>query len=87
MNITRKVELLDRVFDKMQRPKRNSPYRVVHEEMAKIMRATLLALVMPRFCASKSSPFFQSISTVAAILRASVRRAMVGLMPFASEAW
>src|SRR5262249_60314620 len=38
------------------------------------------------FSASKSSPFFQSVSVMAAILRASLRRAMVGLMPLASEA-
>jgi hypothetical protein len=39
------------------------------------------------FSASKSSPFFQSISAMAAILRVSVRRAIVGFMPFVSEAW
>jgi len=38
------------------------------------------------FSASKSSPFFQSVSVMAAILRASVSRAMVGLMPLANEA-
>src|SRR5215469_14361584 len=38
------------------------------------------------FSASKSSPFFQSVSVMAAILRASVSRAMVGLMPLAIEA-
>ena len=38
------------------------------------------------FSASKSSPFFQSVSVMAAILRASVRRAMVGSMPLATEA-
>jgi hypothetical protein len=38
------------------------------------------------FCASKSSPFFQSVSVMAAILRASVSRAMVGLMPLSKEA-
>jgi hypothetical protein len=36
---------------------------------------------------SKSSPFFHSVSVMAAILRASVRRTMVGLMPLASERW
>jgi hypothetical protein len=39
------------------------------------------------FSASKLSPFFHRVSVMAAILRASVRRAMVGLMPLASEAW
>ncbi len=38
------------------------------------------------FSASKSSPFFQSVSVMAAILRASVSRAMVGLMPLSREA-
>ena len=38
------------------------------------------------FSASKSSPFFQSVSVMAAILHASVRRAMVGLKPLAIEA-
>ena len=39
------------------------------------------------FCASKLSPFFHRVSVMAAILRASERRAMVGLMPLASAAW
>jgi len=39
------------------------------------------------FSASKFSPFFHRVSVMAAILRASVRRAMVGLMPLASAAW
>src|SRR6266576_3710037 len=39
------------------------------------------------FSASKFSPFFHSVSVIAAILRASVRRAIVGLMPLASAAW
>src|ERR1039458_2919761 len=38
------------------------------------------------FSASKFSPFFQRVSVMAAILRASVRRAIVGFMPLASEA-
>jgi len=33
------------------------------------------------------APFFQSISVMAAILRARVRRTMVGLMPLVSERW
>jgi hypothetical protein len=37
--------------------------------------------------ASKCSPFFHSVSVIAAILRASVRRAIVGLMPLASDRW
>jgi hypothetical protein len=36
--------------------------------------------------ASKFSPFFQRVSVMAAILRAIVRRAMVGFIPLASEA-
>ncbi len=39
------------------------------------------------FSASKLSPFFHRVSVIAAILRANVRRAIVGLMPFASNAW
>src|SRR5881409_2524838 len=39
------------------------------------------------FSASKFSPFFHRVSVMAAILRASVRRAMVGLMPLASDRW
>src|SRR5258707_14948931 len=38
------------------------------------------------FSASKFSPFFHRVSVIAAILRASVRRAMVGLMPLTSAA-
>ena len=37
------------------------------------------------FSASKLSPFFQSVSVIAAIFRASVRRAMAGFMPLASN--
>src|SRR2546425_12528086 len=37
------------------------------------------------FSASKFSPFFHRVSVMAAILRARVRRTIVGLMPFASE--
>ena len=37
------------------------------------------------FSASKLSPFFQSVSVIAAIFRASVRRAMAGFMPLASS--
>src|SRR6478752_897525 len=39
------------------------------------------------FLASKFSPFFHRVSVIAAILRASVRRAMVGFIPLASAAW
>ena len=35
---------------------------------------------------SKRSPFFQMVKTIAAILRATVRRAIVGLIPVASKA-
>src|SRR6266581_3414724 len=38
------------------------------------------------FSASKLSPFFHRVSVMAAILRASVRRAIVGFRPFASNA-
>jgi len=37
--------------------------------------------------ASKRSSFFQSVKVMAAILRASVRRAISGFMPLASKAW
>src|SRR5437879_9437373 len=39
------------------------------------------------FVASKFSPFFHRVSVMAAILRARVRRTIVGLMPFASDLW
>ena len=39
------------------------------------------------FSGSKSSPFFHRVSVMAAILRASVSRTMVGLMPLASDRW
>ena len=39
------------------------------------------------FSMSKFSPFFHSVRVMAAILCASVRRTMVGLMPLASERW
>jgi hypothetical protein len=37
------------------------------------------------FSASKFSPFFHRVNLMAAILRANVRRAMVGWMPLASD--
>ncbi len=39
------------------------------------------------FSTSKFSPFFHSVRVMAAILRASVRRTMVGLIPLATERW
>jgi hypothetical protein len=36
--------------------------------------------------ASKHTPFFQIVKVIAAILRAKVRRAIAGLLPFASSA-
>jgi len=39
-----------------------------------------------RYWASKLTPFFHTISTIVAILRASVRRAISGRMPLASSA-
>jgi len=36
--------------------------------------------------ASKHTPFFQTIKVIAAILRANVRRAIVGFIPFLSNA-
>jgi hypothetical protein len=39
------------------------------------------------FSASKFSPFFHRVSVIAAILRANVRRTIVGLMPLASDLW
>ena len=39
------------------------------------------------FSGSKPSPFFHRVRVMAAILRASVRRAIVGFMPLASKTW
>jgi hypothetical protein len=39
------------------------------------------------FSASKFSPFFHRVNVMAASLRASVSRTMVGLMPLASDRW
>src|ERR1700724_1068397 len=39
------------------------------------------------FSTSKFSPFFHKVSVMAAILRANVRRTMVGLMPLANDLW
>ena len=38
-----------------------------------------------RYRASKHTPFFQTSNVIAAILRASVRRAISGLIPLASK--
>jgi hypothetical protein len=40
-----------------------------------------------RCWASKRAPFFQRIKVIAAILRASVRRAIEGRIPLASNSW
>ena len=37
--------------------------------------------------ASKLAPFFQTVSVIAAIFRAKVRRAIVGRIPLASKVW
>src|SRR3979411_1476718 len=39
------------------------------------------------FSGSKFSPFFHRVSVMAAILRASVRRTIVGLIPLANDLW
>ena len=39
-----------------------------------------------KYLASKRTPFFQTVKVIAAILRASVRRAISGLMPLATSA-
>jgi hypothetical protein len=39
-----------------------------------------------KYSASKRTPFFQTIRVMAAILRARVRRAIVGFMPLATKA-
>src|SRR6266566_8067949 len=39
------------------------------------------------FSTSKLAPFFHRVSVMAAILRANVRRAMVGFIPFARAVW
>ena len=39
-----------------------------------------------KFCGSKRTPFFHIVKVMAAILRARVRRAMVGRIPFSTRA-
>ena len=39
-----------------------------------------------RYWASNATPFFQTVNVIAAIFRARVRRAISGLIPFASKA-
>src|ERR1700674_1061621 len=39
-----------------------------------------------KYWASKRTPFFQTVKVIAAILRASVRRAISGLIPLATSA-
>src|ERR1700681_252257 len=39
-----------------------------------------------KYLASKRTPFFQTVKVIAAILRASVRRAISGLIPLATSA-
>ena len=56
-------------------------------EMERLFTRDAQAACNFSFSASKFSPFFHSVSVMAAILRASVSRAMVGLMPLASAAW
>ena len=40
-----------------------------------------------RYLASNATPFFQTVNVIAAIFRATVRRAISGLIPFATRAW
>jgi hypothetical protein len=56
-------------------------------EMEKLFTGDAQAACDFNFSASKFSPFFHILSVMAAILRASVRRAMVGLMPLVSDRW
>ena len=39
-----------------------------------------------KFCGSKPTPFFHIVKVIVAILRASVRRAIVGRIPFSTRA-
>lgn len=55
-------------------------------EMDEVLQRDTQAACNFNFSVSKCSPFFHSVSVMAAILRASVRRAIVGLMPLATEA-
>ena len=56
-------------------------------EMEKALTQDAQAACDFSFSTSKLAPFFHSVKVMAAILRASVRRTMVGLMPLASERW
>jgi hypothetical protein len=66
---------------------RSTTLRGKSAEMEKALTRDAQAACEFSLLTSKSSPFFHSVSVTAAILRASVRRTMVGLMPLASERW
>ena len=71
----------ERLQNRFTTPREQSP------EMERALPRDAQAVCEFSLLMSKSSPFFQSVSVMAAILRASVRRTMVGLMPLASERW
>ena len=56
------------------------------ENLLGVCLADVQAACAFRCCVSKRPPFFQRVSVMAAILRASVRRAISGFMPLASKA-
>ena len=62
-------------------PEKESP------EMERVLTRDAQAACDFSFSTSKFSPFFHTVKVMAAILRASVSRTMVGLMPLASERW
>src|SRR6266581_7684674 len=62
-------------------PEKESP------EMERALTRDAQAACDFSFSTSKFSPFFHRVNVMAAILRARVRRTMVGLMPLASDRW
>jgi hypothetical protein len=59
---------------------------IVRDESSDGLSTDAQAACCFRYSASKPTPFFQTIKVIAAILRASVRRAIAGFIPLATQA-
>src|SRR3984957_9854152 len=62
------------------------PTAIVRNESEDGLSTDAQAACCFKYSASKRTPFFQTIKVMAAILRARVRRAIVGFIPLATKA-
>ena len=67
-------------------PERDPPPPERIPEMEAFFTGDAQAVCRYKFCGSKPTPFFRIVKVIVAILRASVRRAIVGRIPFSTRA-